>query len=62
MIRGDIGLLARMIGVCRSTIYNRAWTRGIDLSPQRPICDRTIGATMADRHEKWLKDTAEKLK
>ena len=65
MLKGDIGLLAKNVGVSKSTIYRIAEKINVDLKPIHGRCNKTVdyisNTTLADERDMWLDMMTEKI-
>lgn len=65
MLKGDLGLLAKNVGVSKTTIYRIAEIINLDLHPIRGRCNKTMdyisGMTLADERDMWLDMATEKI-
>jgi hypothetical protein len=65
MLKGDIGALAKNVGVSKTTIYRIAAKLGVDLAPVRGRCDKTVdyisGTTLQDERDIWLEKMTQKI-
>lgn len=65
MLKGDLGLLAKNVGVSKTTIWRIAKKINLDLHPVQGRCDKTVdyisGTTLADEHDMWTDMATEKI-